>query len=335
MLLEITSDALRPQFIVSSLPGWFLGVEDGRVWAPTVSEAQWNSTLLETGFSGVDTSCRDSDDSENYFFSVMTSQAVDNRVAVLQEPLTIHDNAPWVSDLLIVGSITQQVAQIVQKTHELLRPTASRVALVSRLEDIELHDVPSGAAIICLSDLEAPAFKDMTSERFEGIHKIFCDANYILWVTQVCRADDPYANMIIGLGRSILLETRHVKLQFLDLDIKESPNPVMFAESLIRLLCSDRPEYEGVLWSLEHEVSYVNGALYIPRILPNEVLNDRLNSERRVILKGAAPNGYPLLSLRRWVVWSYRGLRRSQILAYPVRMFESKLKLPLFSRSQL
>lgn len=285
MLLEITSDALRPQFIVSALPGWFLGIEDGRVWAPTISESQWDKVLRESGFSGVDTIARDTADSDNYCFSVMTSQAMDDRVAVLREPLSPSVSPPRVDDLIIIGGLSEQVADVVNRTRELLGSIVGKATLIPTLDHMQLQGltVSSGASIICLSDLDSPAFEGMTSQRFQGIHKIFTNAKHILWVTQGARTNSPYANMIVGLGRSILLESRYVRLQFMDLHPEANPDPTMFAEGLLRLVCSDLPEYGGILWSTEHEVAVETNGMYIPRILPSKELNDRLNSDRRII----------------------------------------------------
>ena len=82
VLLEITRDHLPIQLIMGTLPGWFLGADEGRTWAPTISLDEWGMLLKETGFSGVDTSSTPS------FCSVIMSQAIDKAVQVLHEPLS-------------------------------------------------------------------------------------------------------------------------------------------------------------------------------------------------------------------------------------------------------
>ena len=290
MLLEITSEALRPQFIVSSLPGWFLGIEDGRVWTPTISEGQWDDLLKKTGFSGVDATARDSDDDADYCFSVMTSQAVDERVAVLRKPLRFSSITPRLSKLVIIGSISGEVADVAARSAELLKSITDEATFIASLDHIEQNglEIPLGASVICLNDLDIPAFEGMTQGRFNGLQKLFISAKHLLWITRGARGDAPYANMIVGLGRSILLESKDIRLQIVDLPVKDIPNPIMLAEALIRLACPDLTGFQEVLWSTEHELAIENGAVYIPRILPNEDLNARLNSDRRTVTKSVA-----------------------------------------------
>lgn len=87
LMMEITSaeETVRLGFITAGLPGWWLGRADGRVHAPTISEAQWHRTLAENGFSGVDVARRDFE--ECHYNTVMATQAVDDRVSILREPL--------------------------------------------------------------------------------------------------------------------------------------------------------------------------------------------------------------------------------------------------------
>ena len=291
LLLEITSDSLRPQFIVSSLSGWFLGIEDGRIWTPTISEGQWDALLKKVGFSGVDSNTRTAKETSSYFFSVMTSQAVDDRVEVLRKPL-VSQNAPRVENLFIVGGTTAVGADTALKIQRLLTSHAANITHIPELEEFQSKTVqiPYGSSIICLADLDGAVFKGMNENRFQAVHKLFTHARHFLWVTQGCQEDEPFGNMIVGLGRSLLLELSDLKLQFLDLETMETPNSQFLAESFIRLLCSDRPEYEDVFWSTEHEIVLKKGAVYIPRILPNETLNNRLNSTRRMISHATDPN---------------------------------------------
>ncbi|KAL4923070.1 S-adenosyl-L-methionine-dependent methyltransferase [Aspergillus undulatus] len=98
VLLEITRDFLPTQLAMSTLPGWFLGIEDGRVWAATVSVDRWDELLKANGFSGVDVSSAPS------FCSVIVAQAVDETVQLLREPPVVAPAVlPPMGKILIVG----------------------------------------------------------------------------------------------------------------------------------------------------------------------------------------------------------------------------------------
>ncbi|RYP92780.1 hypothetical protein DL770_001060 [Monosporascus sp. CRB-9-2] len=237
-MLEITDGHLRSQFIASSLRGWFLGVEDGRVSAPTVMEAQWDSILREAGFSGVDASA-------NSGFSVITTQAVDYRVMAL----------------LILGGRGKEVAEVAGQTRELLMPCTSSITCIQDLDPIDRQtfEVPIEATVLCLSDLEELIFKDMTERHFEGLQTPFRNAKKLLWVTQGYRDENPEVNMVVGLGRSLLQEFPDLEPQFVDIAPTDIPNPTLFAGCILRLVRSSFLGYEGIVWTTEHEVAVEKG----------------------------------------------------------------------------
>ncbi|KAI1359923.1 hypothetical protein F5Y08DRAFT_349225 [Xylaria arbuscula] len=282
-MLEITGDHLRPQFIASTLKGWFMGVDDGRIWAPTISEAQWDTVLREAGFSGVDVSL-------NSGFSVMATQAVDERVVALRSPLvpSSSNHAPLshIEELVIFGGQTTQTVRLANDIKGLLTSHASRITCIPGLNDLNdgfPETIPVGATVLCLIDLEKPVFSDMNEGSFTALQNMFRSAKHILWVTQGCRDKVPEANMIVGLGRSLLQESPHLQLQFFDISPNDAPSPALLSEYLLRLVYLSRPEFQGVHWTAEHELVMENGVIYTPRFISNQPLNDRLNSTRRTI----------------------------------------------------
>lgn len=295
LLLEITSsdDTIRPGFLTGGLPGWWLGREDGRVWAPTISESQWDSILIENGFSGIDTACRDFDDC--HLNSVMATQAVDDRVSLLRDPLSLSagsletatSQVPQIQDLVIVGGKSLAVGRLIRSLRKYLRLFAVDIQVVEGLEHFAENQVPSGTVTLCLTDLDEPAWKTMTNSKFMGMKNIMIHSRHLLWVTKGRLANEPYSNMTVGVGRSVLSEIPHASLQFLDVDDISTTESAAcaFSEALARMVCLSSPGFEDVLWSFEHELCLEKGRILIPRILPDDELNDRLNSQRRPIEK--------------------------------------------------
>lgn len=295
MLLEITSsdDTIRPGFLTGGLPGWWLGREDGRIWGPTISESQWDSILIDNGFSGIDTACRDFDDC--HLNTVMATQAVDDRVSLLRDPLsfsagsleTATSQVPQIQDLVIVGGKGLAVGRLIRSLRKHLRLFAVDIRVVEGLEHFAENQVPSGAVTLCLIDLDEPAWKNMTKSKFMGMKKLMLQSRHLLWVTKGRLANEPYSNMTVGVGRSVLSEIPHASLQFLDVDDISTTESTACAlsEALARMVCLSSPGFEDVLWSFEHEVCLEKGRILIPRILPDDELNDRLNAQRRPIEK--------------------------------------------------
>ncbi|POR35115.1 Polyketide synthase [Tolypocladium paradoxum] len=274
VLLEITRDFLPIQLIMATLPGWFLGMDEGRVWAPTVSLDRWDKLLKATGFSGVDVSSTPS------YCSVIVSQAVDETVQVLREPLAVPPQAlPPLGEILIVGGAD---SKLVSQTQAILSAAVPAEAVV--LPSLEGIQVPRGAAVICLGDLDSPVFRDMNQTRFKGLQDVIQTADVVLWVTSGAKSGkNPEANITVGMGSTLLAERSDLRLQFLDVDDPAAVDPSMLAKLLLRLAFMDQSKADELLWTRELELALKDGALYIPRVLSLDTLNRRSAARHRQV----------------------------------------------------
>ena len=281
VLLEITRDFLPTQLVMSTLPGWFLGIEDGRVWAPTVSVERWDELLRANGFSGVDVSSTPS------FCSVIVAQAVDERVQLLREPLAVAPAAlPPLGDILIVGDGAS--LNLASETQAILRAAAPSKA-VSLLPGLEGIQVPKGAAVLCLSDLDSPVFRDMNQKTFRGLQDVMETAESVLWVTSGANSGkDPDASITLGLSSTLRAERMDLRLQFLDVDDPPSVDPYMLAKMLLRLAFLDPSKTEDLLWTQEPELALKEGALYIPRVQSLNTVNRRSAARLRQVTQATS-----------------------------------------------
>ncbi|KAI9759122.1 MAG: Polyketide synthase 19 [Chaenotheca gracillima] len=270
VLLEITRDHLPIQLIMGTLPGWFLGADEGRTWAPTISLDEWDTLLKATGFSGVDTSSTPS------FCSVIMSQATDETVQMLREPLSVASRpaASSLDQVLVVGG-----SELASRSQELLASAGS----VTR-SDLEGIEVPNGAAVLCLCDLDSPVFSAMTQARFEAVQTIFRNASVVLWVTSgAASGKHPLANVTVGLGRTLLAERSDLRLQFLDVDVPTSLEPSMLATLLLRLTWINSSNSDDILWTHEPQLALRDDALYIPRVQALDTVNRRSTARKRQV----------------------------------------------------
>ncbi|KUJ09893.1 ketoacyl-synt-domain-containing protein [Mollisia scopiformis] len=179
VLIEITRDFLPLQLIMSTLSGWFFGIKDGRVWAPTVNLQRWDELLRATGFSGVDVSSTPS------FASVIMAEEVDQTFQLIRDPFSISLEAiPAMGDIIIVGGgASTKLPSHVQAV--LLAAVPSKtVTLHPGLEGIH---VPKGAVVLSLCDLDCPVFRDMDEKRFKGLQNVMEIADAVLWVSSSAR----------------------------------------------------------------------------------------------------------------------------------------------------
>ncbi|KAK4240422.1 putative pks-nrps protein [Achaetomium macrosporum] len=297
LLAEVTGELLRFLLLMGALPGWWLGVDEGRTTGPGSSLLHWDQVLRETGFSGVDISVIDNRDPMIHSCSVIVSQAVDDDFALIRDPFAwIPGGSTTTGSLLIVGGKTLATAKLIQQTQRLLPFSRSNTAVVDSIDRIQGRHVPPGGAcvVLCLAELDQPIFAGkMTDERMHALQTLFGSAASILWVTEGRLGGEPLSNMTVGLGRALLEELPHLTLQFLDVDRKEKLKAQELAEVFLRLLVSTElgnkkqsgpnSKGNGVLWTTEPELYYDGQAIHIPRIVLDQPANDRVNASRRRI----------------------------------------------------
>jgi hybrid polyketide synthase/nonribosomal peptide synthetase ACE1 len=291
IILEVSNnDVTRVGFMMCALPGWWLGQSDGRTLSPCVSTLDWHTALLQSGFSGIDSSTPEND-AIPYPLAVIVSQAVDDRVALLREPLSAPGLQAAVDDeldVVLIGGQTLGTVQLVQKIARLL-PTETKHTVFKTLGDIDTAKISTKSVILVLAELDEPVFKRLTEGTLEGLQRLFETQRTVLWITQGCRSENPYMNMSVGLGRSLVLENPDLTLQFLDLEVGAKPNPRLLLEALLRLRQGDILKKEGhlesVLWTNEHELAYENDDLLLSRVYQNGTLNNRYNAFKRTVIE--------------------------------------------------
>lgn len=292
LILEITdNDQMRFGLIFGGLPGWWLGYEDGRILSPCISIGEWNTIIQRTGFAGID-AIFPNHESLPIPFSVIAAQAVDNRVNFLRQPLSSSLDLR-ISRLTIVGGSTPKTSRLVDDIRGMLAPHCDKATHVNSLADLNFGDVPFMGTILSLTDLDEPTFKSITAGRLQGLQQLFKQSKNVLWITQGCRGSDPYSNMIVGFGRTLVLEMPHIRLQLLDIETSEEPNARVLAEKLLQFEIADLWEQQGLqdelLWTFEPEIFLEKGKHLIPRLRFSKARNNRYNSSRRFITKEMDP----------------------------------------------
>ncbi|GME22836.1 hypothetical protein DL768_008056 [Neofusicoccum parvum] len=243
-----------------------------------LSMAQCNSILRKAGFSGIDTV------NQADGLSVLASQAVDDRILALRKPL-LSTSTVASQEAFIIGGASLTTMRLVNDLEGLLQDRFSRVTAIDGVDSPDVDAIPSGAVVLSLTDLDEPTFAGLTTRKLEGLKNLFDKAQTVLWVTRGCLADDPHANMIVGFGRTLLLETSHLRLQFFDIDPSLTVTANTFAEALLQLQATDEWSGSDLVWTTEPELALTKDGLTIPRVIPSQARNDRYNSHRREITK--------------------------------------------------
>lgn len=302
--VEVTGNMLREPGLMGGLEGWWLGEEDGRFPSPGISAKGWDQVLHETGFSGIDTIAYDMPDIARHNCSSFVTQAIDERLEILRDPLARAELLPEVSGpVLILGGQSLPVSKCIQKAQKLLRAWTPQIQIVTDLDNLDLARIDiTGAQVLYLAELDEPIFsRPLTQKRLGILQELLAAAQNVLWVTSGRRADNPKANMAIGIGRALAFELPHVCMQFLDFEHGTPWDAQTMVQHLLRMaFFSSLPKEESsrMLWSHEQEVVVAGEETLVSRVMMNEHANVQFNAGRRRIERRVGPHEHVEISYK-------------------------------------
>ncbi|KAK8075474.1 hypothetical protein PG997_010137 [Apiospora hydei] len=295
-LLEITDNgAVRFSNIMGGLSGWWMGIDDGRKYAPTITPSEWHNALRKAGFGGVDAITPEID-TVAWPLSIMAAQAVDDSINYLRKPLArvANKKAPsiFIDNLVIMGGASLEGARLVEEISEVLDRHCGEITVLDNLPtSAEAEAIGSMSTFINLVDIDSPIFKDVTSEKMEGLNRMYELAKNILWVTVNAQLGEPYHMASITFSRAMHHEYNHINMNHLDVPALDDNVSKAIAEHLLRSIAVDEWDGQGgyskqrgkFLWSKEPECYLEKNQLKVPRVVHNVGQNARLNSIRRTI----------------------------------------------------
>ncbi|OAA39750.1 Beta-ketoacyl synthase [Metarhizium rileyi] len=269
-------------FIFGSLPGWWLGVDDGRALSPLVETAEWNETLQHCGFSGIE--ARPPDSFEDIMgVSLFVSQALDDRVRLLRQPLSAPATTVF-QKLFVIGGASRQSFSLVHQLCAILGRRAANTYHFTSLSDGDYSLMDFDSSVISLTELDGCFFDNPTPAAFANFTKLFEDERTILWITSGRLDHQPFSNMTVGFARTAVNEERNLRVQCLDVPDPETVQPQTIAQAALRLQLyqnSTDKQRVDMLWNVESEVLIdATGQCLIPRIRYLAMPNHRYNSTR-------------------------------------------------------
>ena len=125
---------------------------------------------------------------------------------------------------------------------------------------------------IVLDEVETPFLADISSEQLEAF-KSLCNARGILWVTKGAYSEEPVANMVLGLARSLRSERTGLGFVTLDLDGRNDLTPDENARMTKKVFQEKFLDNTSLDTESDKEYSVREGYLCVPRMLENTELN--------------------------------------------------------------
>lgn len=284
ILVEGSEKTLRSGFMMSGLPGWWVGGDD-RPWGPMLGLDRWGELLKAAGFSGIDVSARDSELPYTNLGYVFASQAANPTINFLRDPLN--------PDTLLGGTQLERVTVVgrtgLQEMLSFLDGRVKHISALGRLEEINTSTLPKGTPVILLSDLDKEAFQSLSAEILTGLQELCSTSSRIVIPLWIQEEECAYSQALLGLVRSVRLEIPHLRIQTLGIRSPGRDVSRRIVEALLRIASWPDAAGNELLWSFEPELELMEDQILIPRVIEDIELTERLNSKRRMITQDLNP----------------------------------------------
>ncbi|KAJ5777293.1 hypothetical protein N7520_000539 [Penicillium odoratum] len=247
LLLELTSNHGAVSLVMGSLPGWWLGEDDGRKGGPLLSEDRWDRLLKDTGFSGVDLGMRGSSSSSSSPVSFMVSTKQTGQLSDTETPRFTIVTTEKNTDSTTCKDLYQYLSR--RGVHSCIQPIGT--------------PIPQGNFCISLLEDQEPMLCDITGENFGFLQALINQSSGMLWVTRGAMVEcaSPHRSLILGLARSVRNEKSGYSLGVLDLDLSGEGPRISKAITDVALKLTLLPDGD-------YEYALRDGQILVPRVSP-------------------------------------------------------------------
>lgn len=248
--------------------------------------AEWDCLLRRTGFSGIDTSSIA--DSSSMQFCIFVSQALDENITFLRQPLstTLPSQKGLGQEMVILSGTGSKAATLACQVSEALARFCGNIQIAESCEAFLDFEIMTHTVILSVVDLDETFFKDLTSQKWKTLKKMAVHSGTLVWVTHGRLAQDPYANMVIGLLRGAARDNPALDYLLLDFEVPHNiDHASIIAEAVLRHRAAIQWRHRDILQpTVEHELVVDEiGRFLIPRLMVSPEMCDRYNSSRREI----------------------------------------------------
>ncbi|RAH68387.1 putative polyketide synthase [Aspergillus aculeatinus CBS 121060] len=250
LLHELHPNISSIDFIMGTLPGWWLGEQDGRAEAPYVSPERWDKELRSAGFVGVEALANDVEPPFQ-FCSTMISR-VSREVS--EDSVSFGER----SIILVCPEPGHEWVQAFR---------AELVSLDYKVDVIPLDDpfYPGESCVIFLLDLVVPFLHAMSAREFETLKTRILAAGRcrIFWVTALCQLAciNPNYGLALGFARTLRKEVEghfySVEVEHFNLEAAKH-----FAAIIQTVYSSEYQQQQEP----DFEFAICEGSVHVPRV---------------------------------------------------------------------
>lgn len=258
ILMEITLNQLYYNFIFGSFSGWWAGYDEGRTMSPLLSIPQWETKLQNVDFEQTEPPFNDYERADGGTISVFVAHAKHPKeTAPPTEVVTLSENS-------YVDGLTSQMKLLLGNDD---------------IVPVNLETPYEGEKVSVLLPEVCNAMAGSIQEgQWEALKERITLSNAVLFVTQdgVNASQRPEGGLINGFLRSLRLEYSEIRLISLDLETGSAIDSK--AGVIAAVLQSPSFNLNLPAGEVESEFCEEKGQLYVPRVLPKQVMNKYIHS---------------------------------------------------------
>lgn len=227
------------------MTGWWLSEDKYRSHGdgPMMPTSVWNELLLESGFSGIETTIPSSWNAETPLMSVMSS----TRIGPQDEGRELIVSGPFNDDVEV--EFAQGVADLVSK----------QLGCAVDIRPLAELDAGEEPYYIFIDSVQESVMQNMTRDKFQNLQDLILHNTGLLWITP--EGASPDANMILGMLRTVRLESDPKNLTLFQ-DVPSTP-----AGALGILKVAERLRDPEVTRHQDQDLVWKDGSIHFPRML--------------------------------------------------------------------
>lgn len=282
VLVETTRDAISHGLLMGLLPGYWIGLDDGRVDSPFLDLAKWNSSLFDAGFSGTELVIPDSPVSGAFANIILSTlrkpEGNDDQGLLNGRPVSLHKES------------STGTAQVVHLLHGASGPPALLESLSQELKrrdvatatlslDNAVEKVTPGAHIIAFLDDEN-LLLDVDAPRLAIFQHLARSCPSMIWITScgMNRGNNPDGAVVTGLLRTLGTENPAARFMAIDID-PDAPIVEDKQEKADLVRCIVDKEITLQLGNddevRDREFVWQQGCMWVSRLVPDVTLADQ------------------------------------------------------------
>lgn len=277
-------------FVFGVFPGWWAGVEEGRVLSPAITAKGWDQVLKETAFSGTDIVLKDFDQevAHNVGWLVSTATEMEEHVP----PVALQQQQVQHRAVIVVN---EGCAAQIQMAESLL-PTLQDATIMSLQAATETKPGHANELVIMLADCGVPFFKTLNEATYDLLKTLVRGSQRLLWVSGSGYWHlSPDYGILDGLARALRAEYYELHLVTLILDVANTEvEKTVFVRKVLGEMLSrpGRQPYEQDYFEIDghlHTRRLVEAgelrSTMQTKLVPHETFSMQLDGKRKIELK--------------------------------------------------